>query len=67
MVLTLIASRTDGGKFLKILVDLCYPKWALEAFVIANAERYVMTISIVIELCMVRHLIVLVVQFMASP
>ncbi|XP_059289689.1 ABC transporter G family member 24-like isoform X2 [Lycium ferocissimum] len=23
-----------------ILADLCYPKWALEAFVIANAERY---------------------------
>lgn len=40
VVLTLIASRTDGGKFLKILADLCYPKWALEAFVIANAERY---------------------------
>ncbi|KAL3370830.1 hypothetical protein AABB24_007720 [Solanum stoloniferum] len=40
VVLTLVASRTDGGKFLKILADLCYPKWALEAFVIANAERY---------------------------
>ncbi|XP_016550690.1 ABC transporter G family member 24 isoform X7 [Capsicum annuum] len=40
VVLTLIASRTDGNKFLKILADLCYPKWALEAFVIANAERY---------------------------
>ncbi|XP_009595733.1 ABC transporter G family member 24-like isoform X1 [Nicotiana tomentosiformis] len=40
VVLTLIASRTDGGKFLKVLADLCYPKWALEAFVISNAERY---------------------------
>ncbi|KAG9158633.1 hypothetical protein Leryth_019234 [Lithospermum erythrorhizon] len=29
-----------SSKFLTTLANLCYPKWALEAFVIANAERY---------------------------
>nr|XP_029119783.1 ABC transporter G family member 28-like [Elaeis guineensis] len=37
VVLTLIATRQKSSK---LLADLCYPKWALEAFVIANAERY---------------------------
>nr|GMC48448.1 ABC transporter G family member 24-like [Ipomoea batatas] len=40
VVLTLVATRTGSGKFLKMISDVCYPKWALEAFVIANAERY---------------------------
>ncbi|GAA0148349.1 ATP-binding cassette [Lithospermum erythrorhizon] len=40
VVLTLIATQTKGSKFVKDLANLCYPKWALEAFVIANAERY---------------------------
>ncbi|XP_073031513.1 ABC transporter G family member 24-like [Primulina eburnea] len=40
VVLTLIATQSNGSKFVKILADFCYPKWALEAFVIANAERY---------------------------
>ncbi|KAJ0045872.1 hypothetical protein Pint_06013 [Pistacia integerrima] len=40
VVLTLIATRTNGSQALKYIADLCYPKWALEAFVIANAERY---------------------------
>ena len=39
VVLTLIATRTGEGKVLKSLANLCYSKWALEAFVIANAER----------------------------
>ncbi|XP_034702796.1 ABC transporter G family member 28-like isoform X1 [Vitis riparia] len=40
VVLTLIATRTGESKILKNLANFCYPKWALEAFVIANAERY---------------------------
>ncbi|XP_042448173.1 ABC transporter G family member 28-like [Zingiber officinale] len=37
VVLTLIATQQKTSKF---IADLCYTKWALEAFVIANAERY---------------------------
>lgn len=40
VVLTLIATQLNGSKFVKDLANFCYPKWALEAFVIANAERY---------------------------
>ncbi|XP_075483923.1 ABC transporter G family member 24-like [Primulina tabacum] len=40
VVLTLLSTQTNGSKFVKLLADFCYPKWALEAFVIANAERY---------------------------
>ncbi|WOK92771.1 hypothetical protein Cni_G01463 [Canna indica] len=37
VVLTLIATQQKTSK---LLANLCYTKWALEAFVIANAERY---------------------------
>ncbi|KAG1361397.1 ABC transporter G family member 28-like [Cocos nucifera] len=37
VVLTLIATQE---KVSKVISNLCYTKWALEAFVIANAERY---------------------------
>lgn len=40
VVLTLIATRPHDGQMLKALANVCYPKWALEAFVIANVERY---------------------------
>ncbi|XP_058208738.1 ABC transporter G family member 28-like isoform X3 [Rhododendron vialii] len=40
VVLTLISTQTGDGTFVKNLANLCYPKWALEAFVVANAERY---------------------------
>lgn len=40
VVLTLIASQTKDNKVLKIVSNFIYPRWALEAFVIANAERY---------------------------
>ncbi|XP_061366128.1 ABC transporter G family member 24-like [Gastrolobium bilobum] len=40
VVLTLVATQPKDSKFLKVIADLCYSKWALEAFVIANAERY---------------------------
>ncbi|CAO2040178.1 unnamed protein product [Urochloa humidicola] len=36
VVLTLIATQQKNT----ILADLCYTKWALEAFVIANAQNY---------------------------
>ncbi|RWR79394.1 putative white-brown complex protein 30 [Cinnamomum micranthum f. kanehirae] len=39
VVSTLIATQ-QNSKLVKTLASLCYPKWALEAFVIANAERY---------------------------
>ncbi|KAG0498082.1 hypothetical protein HPP92_002773 [Vanilla planifolia] len=37
VVLTLIATQQRDSK---VLSNLCYTKWALEGFVIANAERY---------------------------
>ncbi|XP_047317306.1 ABC transporter G family member 28-like [Impatiens glandulifera] len=40
VVLTLIANQTNPGDFLKSLQDICYTKWALEAFVVANVEKY---------------------------
>ncbi|XP_059457230.1 ABC transporter G family member 24-like [Corylus avellana] len=40
VVLTLIATQPKDSEFMKILANLGYSKWALEAFVIANAERY---------------------------
>ncbi|XP_057428579.1 ABC transporter G family member 24-like [Lotus japonicus] len=40
VVLTLVATQTNGSKFFKDIANLCYSKWALEAFIIANAERY---------------------------
>ncbi|GMN24927.1 hypothetical protein TIFTF001_000749 [Ficus carica] len=40
VVLTLIATNTNQNKFVDALSNLCYTKWALEAFVIANAKRY---------------------------
>lgn len=40
VVLTLIATRTNASEIVKTLANLCYPRWALEAFVIATAERY---------------------------
>ncbi|KAL5719280.1 ABC transporter G member 28 [Ranunculus cassubicifolius] len=38
VVLTLVANQE--GKPMRLLSNFCYTKWALEAFVIANAERY---------------------------
>uniref|UniRef100_A0A2P2NI39 Putative ATPase n=1 Tax=Rhizophora mucronata TaxID=61149 RepID=A0A2P2NI39_RHIMU len=40
VVLTLIATRPKDSETMKYIAYLCYPRWALEAFVIANAERY---------------------------
>ncbi|KAM2198559.1 hypothetical protein ACFX1Q_001821 [Malus domestica] len=40
VVLTLIATRPQDSALMKNLAKLCYPRWALEAFVTANAERY---------------------------
>lgn len=41
VVLTLIASQEKESILAKYLGNLCYTKWALEAFIIANAERFV--------------------------
>ncbi|GMH28769.1 hypothetical protein Nepgr_030612 [Nepenthes gracilis] len=40
VVLTLIANQDKDSGLMFQLGKLCYTKWALEAFVIANAERY---------------------------
>ncbi|KAL2324824.1 hypothetical protein Fmac_023882 [Flemingia macrophylla] len=39
VVLTLIATQPKDSKFLKNIANLCYSKWALQALVVANAER----------------------------
>jgi hypothetical protein len=36
VVLTLVATQQKDT----IFADLCYTKWALEVFVIANAQKY---------------------------
>ncbi|XP_024190720.1 putative white-brown complex homolog protein 30 [Rosa chinensis] len=40
VVLTLIATQAKDSKIAGHVAKFCYTKWALEAFVIANAERY---------------------------
>ncbi|RYR53440.1 hypothetical protein Ahy_A06g028558 [Arachis hypogaea] len=40
VVMTLIAKQNDDSILMHIIMKVCYPRWALEAFVIANAERY---------------------------
>lgn len=40
VVLTLIATQQNRSGVMKTVASLCYTKWALEAFVITNAERY---------------------------
>ncbi|EPS66605.1 hypothetical protein M569_08170, partial [Genlisea aurea] len=40
VVLTLIANQGKDDKFGKLFSGYCYPSWALEAFLIANAERF---------------------------
>ncbi|XP_028788979.1 ABC transporter G family member 24 isoform X2 [Neltuma alba] len=40
VVLTLVATQPRDSEFMKRISDVCYTKWALQAFVIANAERY---------------------------
>ncbi|KAA8544091.1 hypothetical protein F0562_021732 [Nyssa sinensis] len=40
VVLTLVANQNEERGMFRQLENLCYTKWALEAFVIANAERY---------------------------
>lgn len=39
VVLTLIATQPKDSKVLKNIANLCYSKWALQALVVANAER----------------------------
>ncbi|KMT17658.1 hypothetical protein BVRB_2g036040 isoform B [Beta vulgaris subsp. vulgaris] len=38
--MTLIASQSLRNDGLKGIANVCYPKWAMEALVIANAKRY---------------------------
>ncbi|KAI4382719.1 hypothetical protein MLD38_008646 [Melastoma candidum] len=40
VILTLIATRSNSSGISKIIANFTYPKWALQAFVIANVERY---------------------------
>ncbi|CAI9097993.1 OLC1v1034531C1 [Oldenlandia corymbosa var. corymbosa] len=39
VVLTLVANQDQEDKIGSLLANYCYPKWAMEAFVIANAQR----------------------------
>ena len=39
VVLTLVATQPKDSEAMKIIADLCYPKWALQAFVIGNAQK----------------------------
>jgi len=46
VVLTLIATRTENDGVVNYISNLCYTKWALEAFVISNAKRFVPDLAI---------------------
>lgn len=41
VVLTLIANQGKEDRFTQSFREYCYPTWALEAFLIANAQRSV--------------------------
>ena len=45
VVLTLIATQENQTGIVKQIGKLCYTKYALEAFVIANAQRFDLTSS----------------------
>lgn len=40
VVLTLIAIQEEDGGFFNKVKGFCYPQWAIEAFILANASRY---------------------------
>ncbi|KAL1553208.1 ABC transporter G family member 24-like [Salvia divinorum] len=40
VVLTLLSTQPKDSQFNKILTRLCYPSWALEAFIVSNAKSY---------------------------
>lgn len=40
VVMTLVANQEQNAKIGRILANYCFPKWALEAFIVANARRY---------------------------
>lgn len=40
VVLTLISNQSKDGGISKLVAKYIYPTWALEAFVLANAERF---------------------------
>lgn len=45
VVMTLVATQAKDSKVAGAVARFCYTKWALEAFVIGNAERFVVTSS----------------------
>ncbi|TXG73822.1 hypothetical protein EZV62_002401 [Acer yangbiense] len=40
VVLTLVATHNNNNEVVDFISELCYTKWALEAFVVSNAKRY---------------------------
>lgn len=44
VVLTLVATHEHDKSLVDRISDLCYAKWALEAFVVSNAKRFVVCI-----------------------
>lgn len=53
VVLTLIANQEPDGTVGKYIAKFCYPRWALEAFVVASAQRLVVHI-LLLFLCTAR-------------
>lgn len=46
VVLTLIATQGGDSKTVDFIGDLCYTKWALEAFVVSNAKMLVLLLQL---------------------
>lgn len=49
VVLTLIATNTIESEIVDVMTKFCFTKWAMESFVIANAQRFEITIFIYMQ------------------
>lgn len=58
VVLTLMANQ-DGDSTLTEIANFCYTKWALEAFLIANAKRFDVSIHYLQNLFLFIHFILM--------
>lgn len=49
VVLTLVGTNSIDSDIVDIISNFCYTKWALESFVIANAQRFEIAILIYMQ------------------
>lgn len=66
VVLTLIAIQEDEGGFFNKVKKFCYPQWAIEAFILANASRSDQDPSILVYLIKILSTTVIIVMLQTS-